>query len=172
MKTKKQSRYQGTTLIEVLLYSLLVSGFLFSVSYFAYNAIDNKTKNDASAEVNDNAQIINEIITLSLRNAKEIITPTTGQSTESLLIVAQDGNQINYTLANGILQISRNGGNPADLASANTTISNLHFTNLSTPGTEGNIKIEYDINFRNPNNIVELNVPMEIETSATLRPNN
>lgn len=172
MDTKNKFSCRGTTLIEVLLYSLLVSGFLFSVSYFALTAFDNKTKNDSGAEVNDNAQIINEIITLSLRNAKEIITPTTGQSTGSLLIVTQNGDQLNYTLSNGILQLSENGGNPSDLTSENTVISNLLFTNLSAPETEGTIRIEYDINFKNPNNVVELNVPMKIETSATLRPNN
>lgn len=84
----------GTTLIEVLLYSFLVSSFLFVVSYFATDAIGDKTRNDARAEVNDNAQIATEQITSAIRNAQSILAPVSpgqpvppGQSNSTLSIL-------------------------------------------------------------------------------------
>ena len=164
---------RGTTLIEVLLYSLLVSGLLFVVSYFAMDAIGNKSKNDAGAEVNDNAQIITEQITSTIRNAREIQFPANmGQSDSALIITSGDGHQKNYNLADGQLQVSDNGGVPIALTSANIVVSNLIFTNLTMPSTKGNIRIQMDMAFRNPSGAVEFTASIKIDTSATLRPNN
>lgn len=164
---------RGTTLIEVLLYSLLVSCFLFLISYFAASAIGNKTKNDIGAEVNDNAQIVTEEISFNLRNAKTISSPATpGQSDSALVITTADGKQKGFNLADGHLQISENGGVPVAMTSANIVVSNLVFTNLSSPSTEGNIRIQMDLAYRNPGGATEFNVSVKIDTTATLRPNN
>lgn len=166
-------RRSGTTLIEVLLYSLLVSGFLFVVSNFALDAIGNKSKNDAGAEVNDNAQIVTEQITSAIRNARTIQFPANpGQSDSTLIIITADGNQKNYSLADEQLLLSVNGGTPITLTPVNIVISNLIFTNLTMPSTEGNVRIQMDLAFRNPAGVAELRASVKIDTAATLRPNN
>lgn len=166
-------RRKATTLIEVLLYSLLVSGFLLVVSYFAMNAIGNKSRNDASAEVNDNALIITEEVSAAVRNAKELQSPAiAGQIDSTLTIVTASGGEKSYSLTDGRLQVSENGGAPVNMTSTNIIVSNLAFTNLTSPSTEGNVRIQMNLAFRNPGGAGEYNSNIRIDTAASLRSNN
>ncbi|PIR27084.1 hypothetical protein COV40_02760, partial [Candidatus Berkelbacteria bacterium CG11_big_fil_rev_8_21_14_0_20_42_15] len=70
IKTRAKS---GTTLIEVLLYSILVSFFVVLITAYASSISGGKVKNDAQAEVNDNAQIVTLEITSAIRNAKSTV---------------------------------------------------------------------------------------------------
>lgn len=163
----------GTTLIEVLLYSFLVSGFLLVVSYFAMNAIGNKSRNDASAEVNDNALIITEQISAAIRNAESVQFPITpGQIDSTLTITTANGEILTYNLSDGRLSVSENAGVPIAMTSANIIVSNLAFTNLTSPSTEGNVRIQMDLAFRNPGGVSEFNTKVTIDAAASLRPNN
>jgi len=162
----------GTTLIEVLLYSILVAFFVLLLTYYVSSISSGKVRNDAQAEVTDNAQIALGEIEIALRNAREIITPANKGDTSSwLTIIMPDTSEKTFDISNGILRIKEGASDPVALTSTKTVVENLTFTNLSRTSTQGNIRIQMQIKHLNPSNDSEFNANTTIDSSVTLRPN-
>lgn len=164
MKSKK-----GTTLIEVLLYTMITGFFVTTISLFAWSAISAKDKNDSIAKVNDSTQIVIEEITKSIRNADSVVTPANqGESSDALTLHYADGTVRNFTLTEGRV-VMQHLGNTYTLSSGLTTISSLNFSNISRSSTPGIIQIKLKISRINPNNIQEFSAENEITVSESLR---
>ncbi|OIN89829.1 hypothetical protein AUJ40_01215 [Candidatus Berkelbacteria bacterium CG1_02_42_45] len=171
-KCDGQTFRRGTTLIEVLLYTILVAFFIVLVTSYASNISSGKVKNDATAEVNDNAQIVTLEITSAIRNAKSTVTPENQGETSSVLIVTTAEDQrVTFDLAGGRLRVAKNGGLPIEITSTKVEVSNLVFSNLTRAGTEGNVRVQMQISRVNPTNISEFSATTEIDFAISLRPN-
>ena len=101
MKNKK-----GTTLIEVILYSAMFSIFIVAITIFSWDVTAGKMKNDSQAEVTDNAQIVLNQISAATRNARNIVTPTAGNSSTNLIVEMPDDSQNTFDLVDGRLRIT------------------------------------------------------------------
>jgi Tfp pilus assembly protein PilE len=165
------SRYSGFTLVETLLYVAIVSSFLVMAVYFAWDIVLNQVKSNSIAEVNDNANIITQKISYYIQNAKNITTPANkGDVSQTLVLVMPDNSTATFDLSSGQLRLNLGSG-AINLSSNSVTISNLSFTNLTTTGTRGNIKVKMDITNKNPSDKSEYNTSFKIDTSFSLRPN-
>jgi hypothetical protein len=164
MKLKK-----GTTLIEVLLYTMITGFFVTTISLFAWSAISAKDRNDSIAKVNDSTQIIIEEIAKSIRNADSVITPANqGESSNTLTLHCTDGTVRTFTVSEGSV-IMQHLGNSYTISSDLTSVSLLTFSNVSRPSTPGIIQIKLRISRINPNNLKEFSAENEITISESLR---
>lgn len=101
-KTKK-----AMTLIELLLYSTMLSLFIVVASVFVWDISAGKIKTDSQAEVTDNAEIAMNEISRSVRNAKSIVAPATkGVPAPSLTLAMPDEGQIIFDLTDGRLRMT------------------------------------------------------------------
>lgn len=145
----------GFTLIELMLYIGIVSIFIVIVFQFVFMFIDARTKNQTISEVeNQGAQALNQI-TQIIRNSQDINSPAKGSSATSLsldvLDPAKDPTIIE--LVSGILRIKEGSGDYINLTNDYITVSNLSFQNVSKNKNKGIIKINFTINFNNPDNL-------------------
>jgi len=164
MKSKK-----GTTLIEVLLYTMITGFFVTTISLFAWSAISAKDKNDSIAKVNDSTQIVIEEITKSIRNADSVIIPANqGESSDTLTLHYADGTVRTFTVTEGKV-IMQHLSDSYKISSDQTTINSLNFQNISRPSTPGIIQIQLKISRTNPNNIQDFSAENEITISESLR---
>lgn len=164
MKNKK-----GTTLIEVLLYTIIAGFFVSTISIFAWNALSAKNKNDSLVNVDDSMQIIIEEISKSIRNADSIIVPANkGDISDILVLNYSDGNSKTFIFDNQEVTMQYLG-NSYTISSKKTTVDNLTFTNLSKASTPGLIQVNIKMSRKNPNNLNELEAENEIIISESLR---
>ena len=73
---------QGFTLVETLLYALLVGMIVSGLISFSLAMISIKAKSEIIAEINANINDLGDIISREVKTAQEIITPGPGQSSE------------------------------------------------------------------------------------------
>ena len=97
----------GVTLIETLLYSVMLGIFIISVTVFAWDVSVGKIKNDSQAEVTDNAEIAIAQISGLIRNGKSIDSPATkGVPASTLVLSMPDGSKNTFDMVNGRLRIT------------------------------------------------------------------
>jgi type II secretory pathway pseudopilin PulG len=93
MTQQRKIRYRqaGYTLIELLLYVVLVGALLTSVTYFFGTVVDARVKNQTILEVNDQGMAIMDSMTQTIRNATSVTSPTIGTSAASLTLAVPTG---------------------------------------------------------------------------------
>ncbi len=107
MKIKKIKKTRpGITLIETLIYCVMLGLFLGSITIYAWDILEGKIKNDSQAEVNDNAAIAMDEISGAIKNAKNIVSPAQGASANSLVLNMPNNSQNTFTISNGRLQVT------------------------------------------------------------------
>lgn len=139
---KTYSSQQGFTLIELLLYVALISIFMTSAVYFAWDAILSSNKSHVQRLVNDNGRFIAQRIMYEIRNSSGINALTT---TDVCLSSANPTyNPTRIYLQGADLRIAWGGGtsnctnmtNDESLNSSEVVMSNVIFSNLSQLQTQ------------------------------------
>jgi type II secretory pathway pseudopilin PulG len=149
-----QARQAGYTLIELLLYVVLIGTLLTSVTYFFGLAVDARVKNQTIAEVNDQGVAVMDSITQTIRNAISISSPAAAGTASSLTLVVPTGSlsPTVFNLTGSTLQITEGVSSPVALTSNDLQVTNLTFKNLTRSGTNGNVQISFTLARANPNN--------------------
>ena len=172
MRVNINKNNSGFTIIELLLYIILVSVLLLVVSTFLGTILKSRIKNQTIAEVTQQGQYTMNIITQTIRNSESINSPTmTNNATLLDLDVINTTNDPTvFDLLGGALRITEGIQSPINLTSTSTVVvSNLRFDNLSRTGTPGNIKIEFTISHINPSGRYEYDYSKTFYSSASLR---
>ncbi len=131
---------RGFTLIEMLMYMVLL-GFLLVifVDLFA-TSIDVQMESQSVSHVNQDASFLLTRLSYDVQRAQLVTIPATaGASTNSLQITI-DGINYTYALANGNLQVTNVNGTDV-LNSFDTTISSITFQNVKNSIGKATIKI-------------------------------
>lgn len=118
------TRAQGFTLIEVLLYSAIVSIFLVAALGATYQLIQAQGRAEERSRLAQDKQFALQKIEWLLRNVEAINTPTSGNSGASLSV-----DMAGYAYNPFVL--SENGG-VLELVSGATTTQLTHFVNTIT----------------------------------------
>ena len=159
---------EGLTLIETLIYisiiGIMIQGFItFTLSITGINS-----KTYVIQEVQANTRIALDSISQKIRTSDDIITPSEGNSTSTLILDMPDANpNLSFIIIDGILNIAV-GTTTTPITSNRVNISNLIFTNLTMVGGKDNIKIEITANYRMGES-KELQYSQTLQTSASLR---
>jgi len=144
----KPSHQTGFTLLELLLYAAIVGSLLISISYFFATVADSRVKNQTIAEVDQQGRFMMDTMLQTIRNASGINSPSAGANSNSLSVtVPLSGNSPTvYSLSGSSLQIKEGANTPVLLSNSNVSISNLTFTNLTRPGTNGIVQVSITLN--------------------------
>ena len=126
---------QGFTLVETLLYALLVGMIVSGLISFSLAMISIKAKSEIIAEINANINDLGDIISREVKTAQEIITPGPGQSSDSLVLIAPVNNTKTITVADGLVAIT-DATETLYLSSDEIAVSGLNFVNLGSLGQD------------------------------------
>ncbi|HEY4496643.1 MAG TPA: hypothetical protein VI432_00645 [Candidatus Paceibacterota bacterium] len=143
------SNQSGLTLIETLIYSILVAGLLAGALISVYQLLEGSEELNLITTTEEEANFILRKIQWALTGIDSINFPGPGDS-DSILIT----NKINYAqnpilfqLDGTDIKMSRGGGSLNSLNSSRVTIENLLFTHLASAGEKpAGIKTEIVIN--------------------------
>lgn len=160
----------GFTLVELMLYvamTALMMLFLFSFLQFL---VESRVKNQAIAEVEQQALQISQMINQTIRNAVSINSPAQGANATSLSLVVLTGasSPTIFDLSANAIRIKEGAGANVDLTNSEVQASGLVFYNLSRSSTPGNIRWHFTLSYVNPNNRQEYNFTKTFFGAATL----
>jgi len=160
----------GYTLLELLIYVAIIGVLLTGVTVFFGVVADARLKNQAVAEVNDQAMAAMDYITQTIRNATSITAPTATTSGASLTLVVPTGSlsPTVFSLSGSTLQVKEGAAAAVPLTSNDVQVSNLTFTNLTRSGTSGNVQVTFTINRTNPNAHNEFDYQKTFTSSAEI----
>jgi len=157
-----QQRYQNTlnrngyTLLELLIYIVIVSALLMTITTFFSLVAEARVKNQSISEVNDQGAAIMDYITQTIRNATSITAPATGSNAASLTLVVPTGS-LSPTIfdASGSpsnIRVKEGAGAAIPLSANNIDVSGLNFRNLTRAGTNGIVQVQFTVSRVNPLN--------------------
>ena len=138
IKVRNYKKIIGFTLLEILLYAAIVGVVLVMISSFIIDIINAKTKNDASLEVQNNANLAMERIIQTSRNATNILQPSLDNS-GILNLDLGNGQTVTFFLQQKRLYIQENPPTSVayPLTSSKVEVNSLIFKNLSpTPNNQ------------------------------------
>jgi type II secretory pathway pseudopilin PulG len=152
--TLAATKQDGYTLIELLLYVVLIGMLLSSVTYFFGLSVDARVKSQSIAEVNDQGVAAMDYITQTIRNASSITSPTAAGTGASLTLAVPTGSlsPTVFDLSGSTLQVKEGASAAIALTSNDVQISNLTFKNLTRSGTNGVVQVSFTVSRTNPNN--------------------
>lgn len=173
---------KGSTLIELIIYTALVSLIAVVVIGFAWNIINARIKNEVYQEVEQNLRFGMEKITQAIREADDISTA------DSIFNVSPGKLTLEYPNKDMIFDVSakiiniggqnveihklriKDGNNdPKDLTSNKVDIINFKLTNLTRGSEPKNIKIDLTIRHVNPTQNLKWAAEILSETTASIR---
>jgi type II secretory pathway pseudopilin PulG len=172
MKIQNIKKQKGFTLIEFLIYSMIVSLIIGAIVLSGVNIMQAKVRIDITEEVNHNGRTVLSIITNHIRQAEEVIYPTAGNSGSYLSLgmpISDFSPTVFETNENGMLTIKRKDEVASSITPDNINVSSLTFTNLSYIDSPGVIKIEVTIEYLNSSGRAEYDFEKTFYTTENIR---
>lgn len=164
------SNERGFTLIETLIYSVIVGMVLLTFASFSMSISSVRNKVYVMSELQANARVVVELMTQKILSAKSVSLPAKGESTEQLILLMPDGTPTTtFQISDLVLQMVTEGVTSTSLNSEQVIISNLSFTNFSTGTIRDNIVIRFLASYINPSGDRDYNFSQQIETAVSLR---
>ncbi|MDP3954243.1 MAG: type II secretion system protein [bacterium] len=133
MNTKRKNNQRGFTLVEVLIYTVLIMFILGGMLLAVYNIVEGSTALGQDVIIQEEANFLLRKIEWALSGASDINTPNSGNS-GNVLSVDKDLNTIQFNLDSGNLRIDKGSG-PIILNSEYVTVSSLSFEHIPASGT-------------------------------------
>ena len=155
----------GFTLLETLIYSVLLGFVLFAVSSFGLLIAGINQRNFVMSGVHNSARVALEIISGKIKEAKSIVSPIPGNNSNQLVLENFSGSVETINLVNGVIKFDN--GQISDVTSENILISDLNFINLGNSEVDS-VKFSYSAAYRK-NSSVEFGYSLDLESAATLR---
>ncbi len=162
---------KGFTIIEFLIYILIVGVLLMVLSQFGFRVVNDRMRTIAQREVEQNLRFSIEEINRTIRNASGINSPFFSATSSALSLAMSDPakNPTVFSLSGAVLT-KQEGVFPAvPLTSSQVNITNLLFTNTSYGGTPGNLSTTLTIEYKNPSGRREYSDTITFSSSASIR---
>lgn len=166
----QELRQKGYTLIELLLYVVIIGSMLVPLTMFFGLVTEARAKGQSIAEVEDQGAAVMDYITQTIRNASSITTPAAAASgsTLNLVYVATAQNPTIFSLNGTTLQVKEGTGANIALTNSEVTVSNLTFTNLTRSGTSGIVRVSFTLAHVNNSNRNEFDYQKTYTSSAEI----
>lgn len=167
----KNIKQQGFSLLELLIYIAILSGFLLVIANLFFTVSTNSAREEVRSEVRQNLRFATQKITDDVRSAKEIVTATLpdGGAGNILDIKGIDGTVVRYSILNGVLVKTIKFGLPEENSEPVTTdkvtvnITPEIFNRIGNT-IQINLKIDYNDSGREDYKFFE-----SVKTTASLR---
>ncbi len=125
---------KGFTLIETLIYTMIVSMIIGSFLLILYNLAGSVDRTLRNVDLSDQKQFIIQKADWALQSVSVVNSPSAGFSGTSISInkVGYGSNPVVVDLVGGVLRMSEGGGVAVPLTPVGITVSNLSFTHTVT----------------------------------------
>jgi len=146
---KKLEQQSGFTLIETIIYLLISSAILVSISYLILDIIGGQTKSFAGGEVNHNIRFISDSLAKDIRSAQDInsLIPAT-------LVLTMPGDNITYNFDAGSLTLTRQvGSGSVENLNTDAVEATGSFADHSYNARSKNVGVTLTIEYKNPSNL-------------------
>ncbi len=166
-----QKRSNGFTLVETLLYLVILSTMLGVLTSFIFVSYQTRIKNQTIAEVEQLGEQVMNIITQTIRNSSAINTPAPQTNASSLSLDTYSGTTTPtvFELNSTNLRITEGAAAPINLTGSRLAASAVSFTNVSETGAPGTIRIQFTLIHNNPNGYNEYQYSKTFYGTASLR---
>lgn len=173
--SKPQRYRRGFTLVEVLLYTGIVSVILSAIVFFLMIILSAQTRNQVIAEVEQQGIQAMQVITKNIENTKLISSPTRNGNPTSILTMDMVGQGLNadvlsFALADKMIYMQKGSFTPVALLNNQVEVSNLSFQDLANDGSHNAIvRVEFTVNYKNPGERADYSYSQAFYGSATVR---
>jgi len=169
-----QQSNSGFTLIETIIYALIISGILTSTILFSLNVLEGQSKARVFQEVQQNARFGLEKISQEIRMADDLNAgaSTFGTTSVGLLSLSHEEaakDPTVFTIENEKLVIKQGSSATSTLTSDDVRVTNLVFTNYSITDRTKMIGARITVEHKNPDQVTTFNASTTITTSAIIR---
>ena len=162
---------KGSTLIELIVYIGIVTIVLLVAMDFVWQVIYGDVKIRSLRETQQNARFAMEKIVRIIKSASGINSPTAGNSSDSISLKMADSN-LNPTTIKvsdaGEIQVTQGTNDSYELTNKRVIVDNLKFTNVSSQGTPGAVRIEMAVKHANPSGRNEYKALINLVSTASL----
>jgi type II secretory pathway pseudopilin PulG len=178
MPVKKQKKQKAFTLIEILVYSVILVTVVSVVVGFLFWALKNNARSKASTESQDNARRAIEIMSSAIRQSISVYTPTSifdvnpGQLSLETKISPPTGETKTYKdffVENYKLYLKEEGKSPEQITSDQVSVSSLVFKYLSPASGLENVQIDIIIDYNAPAGRSEFQSSTHLISTAVAR---
>jgi len=149
---KNLKKYEnGFTLIETLIYAVLISLVIGLTLLVAFQVVSGSRRLNAKIFLEEEASFILKKIEWAIAGTSVINSPTSGSTSDTLLSIDKfeippTENPIVFTITNGDITIKRGSGSEVLLNSSILNINNATFTHIAATGTTpAGIKVELSV---------------------------
>lgn len=165
------NRNKGFTLIEVLLYMVILGLIIASLSGFIFMTYQSKIKNQTIAETEQQGNQIMDIILQTVRNATAINSPAAQSSGASLSLNTTNGTTTPtiFDILGVNLRLTEGVGSAINLTGGRVAISNVVFTNATETGALGLIRVQFTLTYINNAGTNEYSYAKTFYGTASLR---
>lgn len=167
---KRNYYKKGFTLLELMIYMGILSGFLFITFNFALDIMYGDIKSETIREVQQNSRFSMEKMLKVIKSASSVNRPVAGKSTNSLILEVADPNldpTTFYTLQGKLLMTQGDFG-PYELISDRVVVTEIQFTNRSESDNPGVITVDLEIEHENPSGRNEYNFSLASRSTISL----
>lgn len=160
---------KGFTLVEIIIYlgiiSVLVSSFVMFSVFISFS----RNKVYVVEELQANIRFALDLISQKVRAADSVVLPNKAGTGDTLILdMPQTQPNLTFSLQDGVLGITEEGGSFLAITSQRVLVSSILFSNLSEPGRKDNIRVEATFEYKG-NESVEFSFQQTAQTSITNR---
>lgn len=167
---RPRTQQQGFTLIEIMLYVTIASGFLITLVFFFFTLLEGRVKNNVILNVSNQGTQAMQVMMQQVRNADSITSPSIGTSNNSLVIV-DDTVTYTFSVVNDSIEMSSTGGGSVALTNGEVAITDFIVTNYSLADSEGIAQVQFTVSGSSTSARQEFIYTKDFISSASIRPN-
>ncbi len=168
MNSSKKSK-SGNTLIEILLYVLIVGGLVLTYFLFFNNLFSFFNKKEAEREVLSEANFLMSQIGYYIENTKNILEPAAEGNYIYLESFNDSENPIRLYLENEDILARIASSSPQIINSNRIKINDLYFYIFKNNGVPSSVKVNLAIRFNNVSERQELDFAINLASTFTLK---
>lgn len=135
---------RGSTLVEFLIYIMLLSGFLIILTNIFISIIELKLDSESISFIEQDGRFIMVRLLYDIHRASSITTPAITGNTASNLVLVIGGTDYTYQLNGTDLELT-DGSGTARLNSGETIVSGLIFQRIGNPGGKHTVKVQFTV---------------------------
>lgn len=161
----------GYTLIELLLYVVIVSTLLTATSVFFAMTTSARIKTQAVSDIEQQGSFAMQYIARTIRNATTVTSPTIGASanTTTVTVPTASLSPTIFSLSGTTLQVKEGAAAAIALTSPDVQVTALSFKNVSRAAGIEAVQISMTLSHTNPSGRNEYSYTKTFNTTATVR---
>ena len=169
-KQKRRIR-SGFSLIELLLYLVIVSVIVSVLSAFLVFLMQSREKAYTITEVEEQGILVSKLIAREIRNAQSINTPTIGVSGSTLSLQTYSGatSPTVFDVSADMVRIKEGASTAVPITNSHVMVSGFTVKNLSHAGTKGSVRVSFTLTYNNPSNRQEFSYSETFTVGGALR---